>query len=72
MNEGGKMAPVLELTREEIVARIERGARQRFRMSAEVLILAYREGRLRDCGKVADLLSLAHLLEKDDPLFAAT
>lgn len=62
----------LELTREEIVARIERLDRRRLKISAEELVSAYREGRLRDCGGVADALSLAHLLSKDDPLFVST
>ena len=65
------MAAALELKREEIVARLERGARRRLDLSAQEFILAYREGRLRDCGQVADLLSLAHLLDKNDPLFAS-
>jgi hypothetical protein len=61
----------LELSREEIVARIDREARRRLGMSAEELLQAYREGRLKDCGTVADLLSLANLLDPADPLFAA-
>jgi len=40
-------------------------------MPAEDMLRAYREGTLKDCGKVADLLSLANLLDPSDPLFAA-
>ena len=65
-------SPVLELTREEIVERLERGAQHRLHMSANELVEAYRTGTLRDPGQVADLLALAHLLPKDDPLFVST
>lgn len=63
---------VLVLTREEIVASLELGARQRLGMSAEELVRAYQDGRLPDPGRVADLLALAHLLTPDDPLFVST
>ena len=65
-------APTLDLTRDEIVARIERGAKHRLGLSAEALVCAYRDGRLADAGRVADLLALASLLPKDDPLFVST
>lgn len=61
----------LELSRAEIVAHIDREAQRRLGMSAKDMLRAYREGRLRDCGKVADLLALANLLDPADPLFAA-
>ncbi len=61
---------VLELTRDRLVARIERGAKQRGLLySAEDLVRAYRAGRLEDPGAVADLMALAALLPDDDPLF---
>lgn len=63
-------ASVLELTREEIVRRIDFEARRRFGLSAKGLIYSYRNGTLKDCGKVADLLSLANLLDPTDQLFA--
>ncbi len=59
----------IELTREEIVARIEQGAQRRKRMSAGDRVTAYRAGRLEDPGKVADLLALASLLPEEDTLF---
>lgn len=62
---------ILELTREEIVDRIETGARRRRGMSARDLIRAYLEGRLEDPGEVADLIVLADLLAEDDALIAA-
>jgi len=61
---------VLELTREEIIARIEEGAWQRLRMSARDLVRKYRSGQLDEPGAVADLLALANLLPDNDPLFA--
>lgn len=61
---------VLELTRDRLVARIERGAKQRgLPYGVEDLVRAYREGRLEDPGAVADLMALAALLPDDDPLF---
>jgi hypothetical protein len=60
---------VLELTRDEIVRRIERGAQRRLHMSARELVQAYRLGRLEDPGLVADLIALASLLAESDPLF---
>ena len=41
------------------------------RPSAEELVRLYRDGRLTDAGRVADLLMLAHLLNARDPLFVA-
>ncbi len=60
---------ILELTRDEIVRRIERGAQRRLHMSARELVQAYRAGQLEDPGAVADLLSLASLLVESDLLF---
>lgn len=59
---------VLELTRDEVVARLEREARRRTGLSAGELLAAYRRGQLEDPGRVADLLVLAGLLPDDDPL----
>ncbi len=65
-------SPTLELSRDAIVAQLEREARRRLQMSAEEFITAYRTGRLPLDGRtVVDLLTLAHLLNTDDPLFAA-
>lgn len=61
---------ILELTREEIIARIEEGARRRLSMSARDLVRKYRSGQLDEPGAVADLLALANLLPDNDPLFA--
>ena len=64
--------PPLELSREEIVARLDAEARRRLHMSAEDLVRAYRTCQLTDPGRVADLLALASLLEPTDPLFVST
>lgn len=63
--------PVLEFSRDEIIAMLEEGANKRLGMSASQLLLAYRQGRLQEPGDVADLIVLAQLLDEDDPLFAA-
>jgi hypothetical protein len=58
--------PILELTRDQILTRIEHGAKQRGLLySAVDLIRAYRAGDLYD----ADVVALASLLPDDDPLF---
>jgi hypothetical protein len=61
---------VRELTREEILAILEAGARRRLEMTAQGMLCAYRHGRLEDPGAVADLLVLADLLRPDDPVLA--
>lgn len=61
----------VQLTREEILRRLETGARQRRGMSAGEMLSRYRRGLLEDPCDVADLLALADLLRADDPLFAA-
>lgn len=65
-------APLLQLTQEEISERLERGAKHRLGMSAKEMVEAYRSGTLKNPGRVADLIALAHLLPKDDPLFVST
>ena len=62
----------LEMSRDEIVALLEEQAHRRLGISAEEMLRRYRRGLLRDdCGKIADLVILASLLKKDDPLLAA-
>lgn len=53
----------VELSRQEILALIDEGARHRLGISGEKLLELYRRGQLRDLGEVADLLVLATLLE---------
>ena len=60
--------PVLELSRDEIVARIEDGARSRTGLSAGEMVRRYLAAQLDDPGQVADLLALARLLPENDPL----
>lgn len=64
-------APILELSRDEILRRIEEGAQRRRGISARELLHAWRTGTLEEPGEVADLLALAHLLAEDDPVLAA-
>ena len=67
------MAPqtTVELTRENIIERLERGARDRRGLSAREMIVRFRSGQLEEPCDVADLLALADLLPDDDPLLAA-
>ena len=65
------MSDPLEFSRDQIIAMLEDGARDRLGVSASELLRAYRQGRLQDPGDVADLIVLAQLLDEDDPLFAA-
>jgi hypothetical protein len=67
----GRNGHVVQLDREEIIACLEKEARQRCGMSAQKLLRLERQGKLRDRGTVADLLSLARLLRKNDPIFAS-
>jgi len=53
----------IELSREEILALIDQGARRRLGISGDALLENYRRGQLRNLGEVADLLVLAALLE---------
>ncbi len=61
---------VLELTREQILARLEEGAGRRRRLSARDMLRLYRDGKLEEPCDVADLLALADLLPDNDPVFA--
>ncbi len=65
------MTTILELKRDEILARLETGARRRRGLSAQELVRRYHVGKLEDPCEVADLLALADLLPDDDPLFVA-
>ncbi len=59
------------MTRDEIIAELDRESQRRLSMPAKNLFRLYREGELDDPGSVADLLILADLLPEDDALFAA-
>jgi hypothetical protein len=64
-------APRLELTREEIVYRLDCEARERLGISARDMIDRYRAGSLEDPSAVRDLLILASLLPDGDPLLVS-
>lgn len=61
----------LRLSRDQIIAQLEAGAWRRLQMRADDFVRAYRDGRIDDPGRIADLLMLAHLLDEHDPLFVA-
>ena len=58
----------LELSRDEIVSLMEKIARERRGSTAEELLRSYRQGTLDEPGELIDFLSLADLLEDNDPL----
>ena len=58
--------PTLELSRDEIIAEMERVARHRRQTSAAEIVRAYRAGTLEAPGELADLLVLGDLLDADD------
>jgi predicted dithiol-disulfide oxidoreductase (DUF899 family) len=61
--------PTAELTRDEIVAEMDRVSQQRRHLPAANVLQAYWAGTLEDAGELADVLVLATLLPDDDPLF---
>ena len=63
---------VLKLSRAEILSCIDTAARRRLGMSGHEMLSAYRAGRLKDLGSVADVIVLANLLADDDPVFVAS
>jgi len=60
----------LELSRDEIVERMERIAETRRGATAAEILRSYRDGTLDEPGELIDFLSLADLLSDDDPLHA--
>jgi len=62
---------IIELTRDEILQRLETGARRRRGLSAYEMLRHYRAGTLDEPCDVADLLALADLLPENDQVFAA-
>jgi hypothetical protein len=63
--------PTLELTRDEIVAEMERVAQRRRHVSALDIVRQFHAGTLDDPGELADLLMLGDLLDLDDELSTA-
>jgi len=69
-NGTGERSDIIKLTRGDIVASLEKGARQRTGLSARVMLRRYRDGRLSDPSRVTDLIALSNLLRKNDPILA--
>ena len=59
----------VELTTQEIVDRLDGGARSRLGISAKEMIRAFRDQTLEDSGGITDLIILAGLLSEDHPLY---
>jgi hypothetical protein len=67
---GNGKGTIVKLSRDEIVAYLEKGAKDRCGYSARKLLRKHRENSLSNAGAVADLLALSYLLKKDDPIFS--
>ena len=55
-----------ELTRDEIVSRIEEQTKARFGLSAADFIREYRAGRLKDPIEATDVMTLVAILAEED------
>jgi hypothetical protein len=64
----GSSSGMVHLSRSDIISCLESEARRRCNLSAQQFLKRANTGRLRDAGAVADLLSLAKLLRKNDPI----
>jgi len=69
-NGDASRSTVVKMSRHQIVESLEKGARQRTGLSARVMLRRYRHGRLADPSRVTDLIALANLLRKNDPILA--
>lgn len=58
-----------ELTQDRIVKRLEDQARERFDMSAQEMIDAFKRGELDDLSDILDLVGLATMLDVDHRLY---
>jgi len=65
-----KTSTTLDLSRADILARLDGATKERLRIPAREFVRLYRAGKLEDLGSFADLISLIYLLPEDDPLFA--
>jgi hypothetical protein len=61
---------VVVLSRAQIVGSLEESARSRTGLSARVMLRRYRQGKLADPNRIADLIALSNLLHKNDPILA--
>jgi hypothetical protein len=51
---------------------LEKEARRRLGLSAREMIVRYRRGKLKDVGRVADLIVWSDALPENDPIFEAS
>lgn len=63
---------VLKLSRNQIIGLIDHDAKKRLGIGAGELLHEYRTGQLQNPGAVADLLVIADLLKRNDPIFGRT
>ena len=69
-NGDGSRSSVVKMSRDQILESLEKGARQRTGLSAQVMLRRYRHGRLAGPSRVTDLIALSNLLRKNDPILA--
>jgi hypothetical protein len=60
------------MTRDEIIAEMERIAAERRQATAAEVVRQFRSGQLEAPGELADLLVLGDLLDPDDPYSTST
>jgi hypothetical protein len=70
ISSNGHGCTIVKLSRAQIVDSLEKGARARIGLSARTMLRRYRNGRLSDPSRVADLVALSNLLRKNDPILA--
>lgn len=58
---------IIDISRDDIICRLEEGAKRRLGVSAMEMLRRYREDDLEDPGLVVDLIMLSKVLEKSDP-----
>jgi len=71
INSSNSRRPKVSITmpRSRVVRHIDSEARKRLGMSAREMLRQYRSGKLRDVGRVADLIVWSDALADDDPIF---
>jgi len=67
---GNGKSIIVKLSRDQILASLEAGAKARCGMSARVMLRRYHKGRLADPSRITDLIALSNLLRKNDPFLA--
>jgi hypothetical protein len=62
---------VAKMRRSQVLSHIDTESRKRLGISGAAMMRQYRRGKLRDVGRVADLIVWSDILPEDDPIFEA-